>query len=92
MSTRKQKNRIRIILMIVSCFLFAIGYYLFDVVSRWYKVPLGVTFHVVTGCTLMAVSTIYFCYAINKIFFTKRKKRSSKPVFLDDESKNSSLD
>ncbi len=91
MSTRKQreqKKKIRIALIIISCFLFGIGYYLFDVVSRWYKVPLGVTFYVVTGCSLMAVSCVYTSYAIKKLYFTKKKKRT-KHIFLDDNSKQS---
>ena len=86
MSSRKEKKNTRIKLIIVSCFVFALGYYLFDVVSRWYKVPLGLTFYVVTGCTLMAASGVYIGYAINKIFFTKKKKRT-KQIFLDDQYK-----
>lgn len=85
---RQQKKKERILLMILSCFVFVLGYYLFDVVSRWYKVPLGLTFYVVTGCTLMAVSGIYLVYTINKVFFTKKKKRT-KHIFLDDNSKKS---
>lgn len=83
---REQKKKKRIALLIISCFVFVLGYYLFDVVSRWYRVPLGLTFYVVTGCVLMAVSGICIGYAIKKLFFTKKKKRT-KHIFLDNNSK-----
>ncbi len=88
MSSRKERKRKKIFLILVSCFAFGIGYYILNEVSTWYEVPLGVTFHVILGCTLMAISGIYVIYTIKKVFFTKRSKRT-KNVYLEDNSSES---
>jgi hypothetical protein len=83
MSTRKQRRRKKIILVLVSCFVFGIGYYFLNVVSRMFEVPLGVPFHVIFGCSLMAISGIYIGYTLKQLFFTKKRKRT-KHIYLDD--------
>ena len=83
MSSRKDRKKKKLILVFISCFIFGIGYYFLEVISRIYKVPLGVTFHVVFGCTLMAVSGIYIVYTLKQLFFTKKRKRT-KRIYLDD--------
>lgn len=85
MSSRKQRKRRKLILVVVCFFLFGIGYYFLNVVSRQFEVPLGVTFHVILGCTLMAVSGIYIVYTINNLYFTKKPKRT-KHIYLKDKS------
>lgn len=86
MSSRKERKKKKLILILISCFVFGIGYYILNEVSRWYEVPLGITFHVILGCTLMAGSGIYVIYTIKKVFFTKRIKRT-KHIYLDDNFK-----
>jgi len=86
MSTRKERKRKKLLLILASCFIFVIGYYILDEVSTWYEVPLGVTFYVILGCTLMASSGIYIVYTLKKLYFTKRRKRT-KHIYLDDNSK-----
>ncbi len=76
-SSRRQRKRRKLILIVVCCFLFAIGYYFLNEVSTWFEVPLGVTFHVIFGCTLMASSGIYIVYTIKRLYFTKRPKRTN---------------
>ena len=83
MSSRKQRKRRKLILLVVCFFLFGIGYYFLNEVSTWFEVPLGVTFHVIFGCTLMAGSGIYIVYTIKKLYFTKRTKRT-KHIYLED--------
>ncbi|SHG09927.1 hypothetical protein SAMN05443549_10241 [Flavobacterium fluvii] len=83
MSSRKQRKRRKLILVVVSCFLFGIGYYFLNEVSTWFEVPLGVTFHVIFGCTLMASSGIYIVYTIKRLYFTKRAKRT-KHIYLEN--------
>ncbi len=85
MSTRKERKKKKLLLVIVCCFLFGIGYYILNEVSTWYEVPLGVTFHVILGCTLMASSGIYIVYTIKRLYFTKRAKRT-KHIYLKDDS------
>jgi len=85
MSSRREKKRIKLLLVFASCFIFGIGYYILNEVSTWFEVPLGVTFHVVLGCTLMAVSGIYIIYTLKKLYFTKKRKRS-KRIYLDDNT------
>lgn len=86
MSSRTQRKRRKLILIIVCCFLFGIGYYFLNEVSTWFEVPLGVTFHVIFGCTLMASSAIYIGYTIKRLYFTKTPKRS-KHIYLKDNPK-----
>lgn len=83
MSSRKERKKKKLILVFISCFIFGIGYYFLEVVSRIFKVPLGVTFHVVLGCTLMAISGIYIVYTLKQLYFTKKRKRT-KRIYLDD--------
>ena len=84
-SSRRQRKRRKLLLILVSCFLFGIGYYFLNEVSTWFEVPLGVTFHVIFGCTLMASSGIYIVYTIKQLYFTKRPKRTP-PVYLKDNT------
>ena len=83
MSSRRERRKKKLILIFVSCFVFGIGYYFLNEVSTWFEVPLGVTFHVIFGCTLMAISGIYIGYTIKQLYFTKKRKRS-KRIYLDD--------
>lgn len=85
MSSRSERKIKKLLLIIVSCFVFAIGYYLLNEVSTWFEVPLGNTFYVIFGCTLMAVSGIYSGYTIKQLFFTKKRKRT-KRIYLDDKT------
>jgi membrane protease YdiL (CAAX protease family) len=89
MSTRKERKKKKLLLILVCCFLFGIGYYLLNEVSTWYEVPLGVTFHVISGCTLMASSGIYIAYTIKRLYFTKRSKRTKHIYLKDDPDKKS---
>lgn len=89
MSSRKERKKKKLLLVFVSCFVFGIGYYFLNEVSTWFEVPLGVTFHVILGCSLMAISGIYIGYTINQLYFTKKRKRS-KRVYLDDNSNEKS--
>lgn len=87
MSNRKDRKKKKLLLILVSCFVFGLGYYILNEVSTWYKVPLGITFHVILGCTLMASSGIYVIYTIKKVFFTKPSKRT-KHIYLEDKLKD----
>lgn len=83
MTSRRERRRKKILLILLSCFVFGIGYYFLNEISTWFEVPLGVTFHVIFGCTLMAISGIYIGYTLKQLFFTKRRKRT-KRVYLED--------
>lgn len=83
MSSRRERRRKKLVLVVLSCFVFGIGYYFLNEVSTWFEVPLGVTFHVIFGCTLMAISGIYIGYTLKQLFFTKKRKRT-KRIYLDD--------
>ncbi len=74
--------------MIGSIIGLAAGFYLLDEVATWEKVPLGQVFYIVLGCVLITVSGILIFSAIKVRFFPKkRKRRHSKPIFLEDERK-----
>lgn len=87
MSSRRDRKKIKLALILVSCFVFGLGYYILEVVSRKFEIPLGNTFYVILGCTLMAISALYILYTINYLFFTKRSKRT-KHIYLKDNSKD----
>lgn len=81
---RQDRKKKKLLWVFVACIIFGIGYYFLNVVSTKFEVPLGNTFHIIFGCTLMAVSGIYIIYNLKKIYFTKRKPRS-KPTFLKED-------
>ena len=87
MSTRRERKKKKVLLILVSCLVFGLGFYILYEVSTWHEVPLGITFHVILGCTLMASSGIYIVYTIKRVFFTKRTKRT-KHVYLQDTLKD----
>lgn len=70
----------------------AAGFFLLEDLAKREKMPLGQTFYILTGCTLIAVSAIILLVLIKKRFFPKKRKRrkSSRPVFLKDVEKSSS--
>jgi predicted membrane protein len=84
MSSRRERRKKKFILIFISCIVFGIGYLFLNVISGIFEVPLGITFHVIFGCTLMAISGIYIGYTIKQLYFTKKRKRS-KRIYLDDK-------
>jgi hypothetical protein len=77
---RKNRNYIIILVCIVS---FLIGYYLLNYVAPMEKPPMGATFNIVLGCSIMAITTLVFVYTVKKQYFPKKRKRT-KHVFLDE--------
>lgn len=83
--SRKERKKKKLLLILVSALVFAIGFYILNEISTWYDIPLGNSFYVILGCTLMAVSGIYIGYTIKKMYFTKKAKRT-KHIYLDTNS------
>lgn len=81
------KNRVTKVVLLLLCVpMFLLGDYLLNDYSTRYEVLLGSTFHIILGCILMAIPVIYVLFIIKRFFFPKRKKRKrSKPVFLENE-------
>ena len=77
---RKYRNNTIIVVSLVS---FLIGYYLLNYIASMEKPPLGATFNIVLGCSIMAITTMVFVFTIKKQYFPKKRKRT-KHVFLDD--------
>jgi hypothetical protein len=73
--------------MAICLAVFGFGYYILNHVSRMEKPFLGNTFHIIFGCTLMAISSLLFAYITKKQFFPKKRKRT-KQIFLEDITKN----
>jgi len=68
-----------------------VGFYLLEEVSSWEHVIFGQVFYIVTGCVCIAVSGIMIFLAVKYRFFPKKKKRkSSPPVFLEDQHQKKS--
>lgn len=77
---RKKRNNSIILVCIVA---FYLGYYILNYVAALEKPPIGATFNIVLGCTIIAVSLIILLYTVRRQFFPKRRKRT-RHVFLDD--------
>jgi hypothetical protein len=84
MKEAKSKNNPTYFMLkvIASILLNALGYYLFIDVSTWFNPIFGNTFYIIVGCLLIAVASIYMWLLIKNKYFSKKKKKSSKAVFL----------
>ncbi|HEY0047095.1 MAG TPA: hypothetical protein VGB44_10330 [Flavobacterium sp.] len=96
-SSRKKsvtKNKNKDLALVLAAFaLMGIGYYLLNHVATWEDPVLGNTFHIIAGCTLMALSGVIFFVIIRDNFLKKKKrKEKSKPVFLNDTAKQDKTD
>jgi uncharacterized membrane protein len=70
--------------IIAVCFVsFFVGYYILNYVAAMEKPPLGVTFNIVVGCSIMAVAGLVGVLTVKKQYFPKKRKRT-KHIFLDD--------
>ena len=85
--TRREKRNKNLKIMAICVVIFGLGYYILNHISRMEKPFLGNTFHIIFGCTLMAISSLLFAYITKKQFFPKKRKRT-KQVFLEDITKN----
>ena len=63
-------------------FVLLLGYTMLFEFATYESPILGHTFHIVFGCLFMAVAAIITFVSIRVRFFQKKKRRSSKPIFL----------
>jgi glucan phosphoethanolaminetransferase (alkaline phosphatase superfamily) len=84
MKEQKSSNNSSYFLLkvLISVLVNALGYYLFIDVSTHFNPKFGNTFYIVVGCLLIAVASIYLWLLIKDKYFSKKKKKSSKVVFL----------
>jgi len=85
-SKREKKKRNNQIILF-SLIAFFIGYYILNYVAALEKPPIGATFNIILGCTIIAVSLLILLFTIKKQYFPKRRKRT-KHVFLDESYDN----
>lgn len=90
MSSRNDKKKKNLVLILLSLFVFGIGYYVLEVISTGFDLYLGNTFYVILGCSLMAISAVFIIYTIKETYFKKKKKRVQQ-VFLKDDNKEDNL-
>ncbi len=68
----------------IACFgAFFLGYYILNSIAALEHPPMGVTFNIVLGCTIIAVSLLVLMYTMKKQYFPKKRKRT-RHVFLND--------
>lgn len=86
---KKKRNNQIILFSIVAFFL---GYYILNYVAALERPPIGATFNIILGCTIIAVSLLILIFTIKKQYFPKKRRRT-KHIFLDEsydnETKNS---
>ncbi len=85
--SRKEKRNHNFKVIVISIFLFGLGYYILNYISAQENPFLGNTFHIILGCIMMAVSGIFFFLSIKELFFSKKRKKSNF-VFLEKQQKN----
>ena len=81
--TRRARKKRNNTIILVSVMSFFIGYYILNYVAAMEKPPLGATFNIVLGCSIMATTTLVFVFTVKKQYFPKKRKRT-KHVFLND--------
>ena len=86
----KKTGNVNVKILVGAFLMMCLGYFLLNYVATWEEPYLGNTFHIVAGCTLIAVSAIVIIAILKRIYFPKKKRKKHKPVFLDDEQKRSS--
>ncbi len=77
----RKKNNNRIIAFCIIAFF--IGYYILNNVAALEHPPIGATFNIILGCTIIAVSILILIFTVKRQYFPKKRKRT-KHVFLDD--------
>lgn len=84
MKEQKSSNNSSYFLLkvLISILVNALGFYLFIDVSTRFNPIFGNTFYIIVGCLLIAVASIYLWLLIKGKYFSKKKKKSSKVVFL----------
>lgn len=79
---KKRSNNI-----ILACFLsLFVGHYILNYVAAIEEPPLGATFNIVLGCTIIAVAGIIMFITIKRQYFPKKRKKT-KHIFLDEDYK-----
>jgi hypothetical protein len=68
--------------VIISILVNALGYYLFVDISTHFNPKFGNTFYIIVGCLLIAVASIYLCLLIKGKYFSKKKHKKTRAVFL----------
>lgn len=89
-SINREKKKISSVLILASLAVFALGYYILEVISRKFDIYLGNTFYVILGCSLMAVSGVFMIFIIKKTFFQKKKKKIKQVHLKDYTNENKS--
>jgi len=89
-SSRKTKKAYKTLKISVVCIIaFALGYFSLNHISTLERPRFGNTLYIIGGCVFMAVSSIILLVTL-KDQFAPKKRRSSRHVFLKDESRKSS--
>ncbi len=79
---KKRNNNI-----ILACFLsLFVGHYILNYVATIEEPPLGVTFNIVLGCSIIAVAGIIMFITVKRQYFPKKRKKT-KHIFLDEDYK-----
>ncbi len=83
-SNARQEKKIRNNKIIFFSFIsMGVGYYILNYVASLEKPPMGATFNILLGCTIIAVGGLILFFTIKKQYFPKKRKRSHH-IFLDD--------
>lgn len=69
---------------VICIALLGIGYFMVENLSKRESPPLGQVFNVIVGFLLISVGAIILAISVKDYFFPKKKKKKSRPVFLDE--------
>ncbi len=78
-------NNLKVILLAFAGM--CLGYYLLNYLATVEDILPGPVFYIIAGCLLMAISFIVLASKVKEMYFPKKRKKKSRPVFLEDKEK-----
>lgn len=88
--TKNKSGNIGTKITIAALVALVVGYWLLNVVATWEeeKRVLGAVFYIISGCILIAAGGITIGLQIRKKYFVKKRRKKSRPVFLEDQPRD----
>lgn len=83
---QREKNNRVLSVCGICVVLLGIGYFMVEHLSKRESPPLGLTFNVIVGFLLISIAAIVLAVTLKNYFFPKKRKKQSRPIFLDEDA------
>lgn len=81
---QREKDKKVLTTTAICVVMFGVGLFMVENLSKRESPPLGQVFNVIVGFLLIAIAVIVLAITLKQHFFPKKKKKKSRPVFLDE--------